>query len=189
LEAGFEGTVDNKLANFEEVVGWPRVKNDLEAASEDLEAGKPGLAAAAILDIYFFCLIPFLGFFLIALPAMAAGRRRAGRNEEEWRLALTCFAFFVLACLAWGCSCSDPGLAGDDPRRQPRGAAAGPGRLRCRAALGLPAVRLGSRCQRPLRARPLHAVANAASWQQLLADRRGPRPGQRRRLRDPRPPA
>lgn len=101
-EAGFEGTVDHKLANFEEIAGWPRAKNDLEAVADDLEAGKPGLAAAAIRDLRFFSLIPFLGLLLIALPAMAVGRRRAGRDEREWRFSLLCFGFFALACLAWG---------------------------------------------------------------------------------------
>lgn len=101
-EAGFDGTVDNKLANFEEIVGWPIAKNNLEAAEDQLEAGKPGLAAASIRGLRFFSLLPFLGLLLIAIPAMLIGRRRAGRNEEEWRFALLCFAFFALACLAWG---------------------------------------------------------------------------------------
>jgi hypothetical protein len=100
-EAGFDGAVDNKLANFEEIVGWPRAKDDLELARDDLEAGEPGLAAAAIRDVRFFCLIPCLGLFLIAIPAMALGRRRTQRNQEEWRFALLCFAFLGLACLAW----------------------------------------------------------------------------------------
>jgi hypothetical protein len=101
-EAGFDGAVDDKLANFEEMVGWPRAKDDLEAVGDDLEAGKPGLAAAAIRDSRFFSLIPFLGLLLVAIPAMLAGRRRPGRNEEEWRFALLCFGFLALACLAWG---------------------------------------------------------------------------------------
>ena len=101
-EAGFDGTVDNKLANFEEMAGWPRAKDDLELAADDLEAGKPGLAAAAIRDTRFFSLFPFLGLLLIAIPAMLVGRRRAGRSEDEWRFALLCFAFLALACLAWG---------------------------------------------------------------------------------------
>jgi hypothetical protein len=101
-EAGFDGTVDNKLANFEEIVGWPIAKNSLEAVEDELEAGKPGLAAGSIRGMRFFSLLPFLGLLLIAIPAMLVGRRRAGRDEGEWRFALLCFAFFALACLAWG---------------------------------------------------------------------------------------
>ncbi|MGN6258481.1 MAG: hypothetical protein ACTHN3_12155 [Solirubrobacterales bacterium] len=101
-EAGWDGALENKLDNFGEIVGWPRGKNDFEAFEDDLEAGKPGLAAGAVRDLRFFSLIPFLGLLLIALPAMLIGRRRSGRSEEEWRFALLCFAFFGIACIAWG---------------------------------------------------------------------------------------
>jgi hypothetical protein len=98
-EAGWEGTLENKEDNFGEIVGWPRARDDLEYA---LEADKPGLAAAAVRGSRFFSLLPFLGLLLIAPLAMIAARRRTGRNEEEWRFALLCFAFFGLACLFWG---------------------------------------------------------------------------------------
>jgi hypothetical protein len=101
-EAGWAGTVDNKVDNFGEIVGWPRGKNDYEYFVDSLDAGKPGLAAGAVRDVRFFSLIPFLGLLLIALPAMLIGRRRPGRDQEEWRFALLCFGFFALACLAWG---------------------------------------------------------------------------------------
>lgn len=101
-EAGLDGTIDNKVDNFEEMAGWPRAKNDFEYAQDSLDAGKPGLAAGAVRDLRFFSLLPFLGLLLIALPAMLLARRRAGRNEEEWRFALLCFAFFAVACLTWG---------------------------------------------------------------------------------------
>jgi hypothetical protein len=101
-EAGLGGTVDNKADNFGEIVGWPRGKNDVEAVVDDLEAGKPGLAAGAIRDVRFFSLLPFLGILLIALLAMLMARRREGREEEEWRFALACLAFSGLACLVWG---------------------------------------------------------------------------------------
>lgn len=44
-EAGFDGALDNKEANFNEMIGWPRAKDDFELAVDYLEAGKPGLAA------------------------------------------------------------------------------------------------------------------------------------------------
>jgi hypothetical protein len=101
-EAGLDGTIDYKSENLGEIVGWPRGKDDVEAFVDDLEAGKPGLAAAAIRDVRFFSLLPFLGILLIAVPAMLLGRKRANREEGEWRFALLCFALFGLACLAWG---------------------------------------------------------------------------------------
>lgn len=100
-EAGFDGALDNKEANFNEMIGWPRAKDDFELAVDYLEAGKPGLAAGAVRDVRFFSLLPFLGILLIAPFAMLAGRRRE-RNEEEWRFALVCFGFFVVACVVWG---------------------------------------------------------------------------------------
>lgn len=101
-EAGLDGTLENKEDNFGEIVGWPRGKNEFNYAVDSLNAGKPGLAAAAVRGLRFFCLLPFLGLLLIALPVMLWRRRRPGRNEEEWRFAWLCFAFFGIACVAWG---------------------------------------------------------------------------------------
>jgi hypothetical protein len=100
-EAGLDGTLENKEDNFGEIVGWPRGKEEFEYAVDSLEAGKPGLAAAAARGLRFFSLLPFLGILLIAPLAMLARRRRA-RDEEEWRFASICFGFFAIACLAWG---------------------------------------------------------------------------------------
>ncbi|HEU5252394.1 MAG TPA: hypothetical protein VFU16_03585 [Solirubrobacterales bacterium] len=101
-EAGWDGTLENKEDNFGEIVGWPRGKTSFEEAVDGVEEGKPGETVAAIRGARFFCLLPFLGIFLIAPFAMLFGRRRAGRDEDEWRFALLCFAFFGIACLVWG---------------------------------------------------------------------------------------
>jgi hypothetical protein len=101
-EAGFDDTFDNKADNFGEIVGWPRAKNEFDIAVDGLDEGKPGITAGAIRGLRFFSLIPFIGLLLVALPVMLLRRRRPGRNEEEWRFALLCFAFFGIACLAWG---------------------------------------------------------------------------------------
>jgi hypothetical protein len=92
-EAGWEGTLENKEDNFGEMVGWPRGREEFEEGLDGLEA---------VRGVRFFSLLPFLGILLIAPLAMFAGRRRAGRNEEEWRFALLCFAFTTVACLFWG---------------------------------------------------------------------------------------
>jgi hypothetical protein len=101
-EAGFDKVVQYKSENFGEMIGWPRAKNEYEAAIDGLDEGKPGIAAAKVRGLRFFSLLPFLGILLIAPFAMIAGRRRAGRDEDEWRFALICFGFFAIACVAWG---------------------------------------------------------------------------------------
>lgn len=102
-EAGFDGVLENKEANFGEIVGLERGPDELENAIDQVEAGKPGLAAATIRGVRFFSLLPFLGILLIAPFAMLfAAWRRASREQDEWRFALVCFGFFAVACLVWG---------------------------------------------------------------------------------------
>jgi hypothetical protein len=100
-EAGWEGTLENKEDNFGEIVGWPRVEEQSEYFVDALQMGKPGLAAAAIRGTRFFSLLPFLGLLLIAPFAMLIARRRS-RDEGEWRFAMICFAFVVVASVIWG---------------------------------------------------------------------------------------
>jgi hypothetical protein len=100
---GLGGTVDLKEENFEEMVGWPRTKNELETGIEDLEAGKPGLAVANLRWDRFFSLFPFLGILLIGpISMLIAWLAKKKRDADEWRFALLCFAFFVIACVSWG---------------------------------------------------------------------------------------
>ncbi len=99
-EAGLDGTLENKLDNLKEVAGWPRVKDQAGYFVEALEMDKPGLAAGFVRGNRFFSLLPFLGLLLIAPFAMLIARRRS-RDEDEWRFALICFAFFVVAAVTW----------------------------------------------------------------------------------------
>ncbi len=102
-EVGFDGALSLKEENFGEMIGWPRGKEEYEGAIDALEEGKPGIAAAKVRGLRFFSLLPFLGILLIAPLAMIlALLRRVRRNEEEWRFALACFAFLVIACICWG---------------------------------------------------------------------------------------
>jgi hypothetical protein len=100
-EAGLDGTLTNKRENFAEMIGWPRARNDLEVAVDNLEAGHPRFVIGAVRDARFFSLLPFLGILLLAPLAMIFGRRKA-RDEIEWRFALVCFGFLALACVVWG---------------------------------------------------------------------------------------
>jgi hypothetical protein len=102
-EEGMGGTIDLKEENFEEMVGWPTVKNDFNAAVTALEEGKPGTAVAQMRWARFFCLFPFLGLLLLGPIAMiVAWLTKRKREPDEWRFALFCFAFFVVACVSWG---------------------------------------------------------------------------------------
>jgi hypothetical protein len=99
---GFDGALDLKEENFEEIVGWPRLKNEYEAATEALDAGHPGYAMQQVRGLRFFSELPFLGFLLIGPLAMLVARlRRLPHDEEDWRFALASFAFYVVACVAW----------------------------------------------------------------------------------------
>ena len=142
-EQGFAGTVDRKEENFEEMVGWPRTKTEYNSAIEALEAGKPGIAMEKVRWDRFFSLLPFLGFLLISpIVMLIAWLAKKKRDPDEWRFALTCFAFFLIAGRLLGAArVRHPERADDDPRRQPRGAAAGRGRRRRRFALHLSARR------------------------------------------------
>lgn len=101
-EAGWEGALDNKEANFGEIVGWPRGRDSLDLFVDYLDAGRLGEAGKIVREVRFFSLLPFLGLLLIGPLAMLLARRRSSRNAEEWRFALLCFAFFGVACLFWG---------------------------------------------------------------------------------------
>jgi hypothetical protein len=106
---GVSGTIDLKEENFEEMVGWPRTKEEWNAAITALDEGKPGVAVAKVRWDRFFSLFPFLGILLLGPIGMIVAwltkkRRDPGgwREPDEWRFALLCFAFFVIACVSWG---------------------------------------------------------------------------------------
>jgi hypothetical protein len=113
-EEGVGGTVDNKLANFGEIIGVGRVVEGDPAtrvlvgaggwgdALEAVEAGEFRSALGAFRAPRFFSLLPLLGVFLIAPFAMFAARARRSRGDPSWRFALLCFAFVGIACLVWG---------------------------------------------------------------------------------------
>ncbi|MET0557137.1 MAG: hypothetical protein ABW065_00490 [Solirubrobacterales bacterium] len=99
---GLNGALDLKADNLGEIVGWPRLKTEYNGAVANLEADKPGYAMANVRWLRFFSELPFLGFLLIGPLAMLIARLRRQRHEEnEWRFALLCFGFYVVACVAW----------------------------------------------------------------------------------------
>jgi hypothetical protein len=100
---GFDGAVDLKEENFEEMAGWPRTKNEFDPAVEALETGKPGIVLEKVRWDRFFSLFPFLGLALLGPIAMIiAWLAKKKRDPDEWRFALLCFAFFAIACVSWG---------------------------------------------------------------------------------------
>ncbi|MBS1861362.1 MAG: hypothetical protein JSS68_06575 [Actinobacteria bacterium] len=102
-ERGVEGTIDLKEENFEEMAGWPRTKAEFEEATHWIGEGLPGLAVQKVRWDRFFSLFPFLGILLLGPIAMiVAWLTKKKRDPGEWRFALLCFAFFVIACVTWG---------------------------------------------------------------------------------------
>jgi hypothetical protein len=106
---GFDGAVDLKIENFDEMVGISRSQEEWKAGIDGLDQGKPGVALAKIRWDRFFCLFPFLGLLLLGPIAMIIAwltkKRRdpdGWRERDEMRFALLCFAFFVVACISWG---------------------------------------------------------------------------------------
>ncbi len=102
-ERGVGGVIDLKEENFEEMAGWPRTKTEFDEGLTALEEGKPGIAVAKVRWDRFFSLFPFLGILLLGPIAMiVAWLAKKKRDPDEWRFALLCFAFFAIACVAWG---------------------------------------------------------------------------------------
>jgi hypothetical protein len=100
---GVDGTIDLKEENFEEMIGWPRTKTNFEEATHWLGIGFPGYAVTDVRQDRFFSLLPFLGILLIGPIAMlVAWLAKKKRDADEWRFALLCFGFFVIACISWG---------------------------------------------------------------------------------------
>ncbi|HEY5815314.1 MAG TPA: hypothetical protein VIS95_03135 [Solirubrobacterales bacterium] len=98
-EAGVGGTIDNKVENFETMVGGVAAWDTLENA---VRSGDIGEIARAFRSVFFFYLLPSLGLLLLAPVAMAIARVRGPRHGAEWSFALTCFAVFALGSVVWG---------------------------------------------------------------------------------------
>ena len=100
-EAGFDGALENKWRNVTTMIGQREVEGAVPAAIDDLEAGHPGEAVAALRLPRFFGLLPFLGILLLALPAMLVRRIRGRPEGPEWRFAVTALGFCVFVAACW----------------------------------------------------------------------------------------
>jgi hypothetical protein len=101
-EVGLNGAIDAKWDNFAEMAGTAHGPEKLDLALDALGDGRFEEAIPPLRDPRFFSLLPLLGVFLIAPPAMLLARDRGRRRLAEWRFALRCFAFVAVGCLAWG---------------------------------------------------------------------------------------
>jgi hypothetical protein len=100
---GVVGTIDLKFENLKAIVGWPTTKNVYEAAVTAVEEGKPGIAVTQVRWDRFYCLGPFLGILLLGpIGMLIAWLTKKRREPDEWRFALLCLAFVVVACVSWG---------------------------------------------------------------------------------------
>jgi hypothetical protein len=98
-EAGVDGTLDNKLLNFETMVGGRVAWSSFKVA---LDTGKLDEIVRGFRYVLFAYLLPSMGLLLIAPVAMLVGWRRRDRNSAEWAFALSCFAIFAIGAVIWG---------------------------------------------------------------------------------------
>jgi hypothetical protein len=113
-EAGWSGTLENKLDNFGEMAGVlpidtgadPSLRvipeaTELSDGIAAFAAGRLGEGVRGLRDPRFFSLLPFLGVFLIAPFAMILARGRRD-SEADWRFAVLCLGFAGIGSLLWG---------------------------------------------------------------------------------------
>jgi hypothetical protein len=101
-EAGFGGTLDNKVENFVTMLGGSAALDDVSWwASEETGNGLTK-AIKGIRKVFFFNFFPALGLLLIAPFVMLACRRRGRRRATEWNFAVTCWTVVAIGCFAWG---------------------------------------------------------------------------------------
>ena len=98
-EAGVGGTIHNKWNNVGDITGIAR-DEDIEHIVDFTGEGDTSEAIVWIRIYRFFELLPMLGLLLIGPVAMAI-RRRHRENEDDWRFALTGFAYVGIGCFFW----------------------------------------------------------------------------------------
>ena len=100
-EAGWRGTLHNKVANFVTLTGGDVVLNDIPNAIRSVRRHDINDALARLKGMFFMFLAPACGVLLFAPAAMALARPRGYRQTAEWRFALTSFALAALGCVSW----------------------------------------------------------------------------------------
>ena len=100
-EAGFGGALQNKWENAREIAGVEETERAINLARDELSADNPGQAAAALRVPRFYGLLPLLGIFLLALPAMVVVRARGRPAGPEWDFALAALGLSATATVLW----------------------------------------------------------------------------------------
>lgn len=98
-KAGVDGTIDYKLSNFSEMIGFERARAAYEALPDQATLTD---YVRTTRSVGFFHLLLSLGLLLLAPLAMAVGWKRRDRRPQEWNLALVCFTVFAVGAVAWG---------------------------------------------------------------------------------------
>ncbi|HEX6667056.1 MAG TPA: hypothetical protein VF081_10735 [Solirubrobacterales bacterium] len=115
--AGLSGTLDNKLSNFETMLGGNPADSDpppgqfpfgdVVHESGDLVSaladGEFETAISKAREIKHWHLLWMFGLLLLALPAILVGRLRAGWQEsDEWRFARFCLLVYGIGVVCFG---------------------------------------------------------------------------------------
>jgi hypothetical protein len=97
-EAGVDGTIDNKLENFETMLGTGTGRTTFEAAFESTLTE----AFRDLRLVNFYYLLPSFGLLLLSPLAMLLFYRRRDRDGPEWKFAIRTFVLIGIGAVFWG---------------------------------------------------------------------------------------
>lgn len=97
-QAGIGSILHYKAENFAAITGGTMAPLALK---NGLETGRLTKTVRALRDVFFFYLLPSIGFLLLAPFAMVAARSRGRKLRAEWSYALTSFFIFAIGTIVW----------------------------------------------------------------------------------------
>jgi hypothetical protein len=102
-EEGLTGSLHNKALDFVAIAGGtPDATGAIDwFSSSQLSQGGFTAKVKWLRTLFFYSFFPSLGLLLIAPFVMLARRRRRGGSEEDWRLALVCWAAVGVGLVSW----------------------------------------------------------------------------------------
>lgn len=98
-DAGLGGALDNKLNNFEAMIGGRHAYESLKAGAN---TGSFEGFVGTVRTVAFLNLLPSIGPLVVGLCVFALWHRRARRRPAEWRLARDALVTVACGALLWG---------------------------------------------------------------------------------------
>lgn len=101
-EAKLSTIVHKKGQNFAAIAGGWIFTGAIREIREGNERGEFAGEVRPLRSTFFFNLLPMIGLLLLGPVAMAIGwRRRASRNQDEWRAATMVLLTFLVSTIVW----------------------------------------------------------------------------------------